>query len=190
MKGEPGLLTLPSSAFFQLKEKYYALVSGADTFLLYEPVVVKAVCRNEKILLSLNPGSLLTYGENDELLEYSCIITEYFWFKGSRISWKIKEVPYTMLDIVKRAGFSIGEGVAEIVSMNGIESFLSLKRGWHPSAIALEEGIKCEGFEGKGLEIASCGSKGGVIINGKEALVGLKEEFWRLLPLVAFMSSQ
>ncbi len=189
MKASPSSLLMPSSLFFELKEEYYKSASKYNTFLVYEPVVVKAVCANERVLLSLNPGSLIIENGGEELLDLgACISLEYFWFKGSAVSWKLGEVPAYLEELARSSGFEIGHG-NEVSEIGGVEGELSLRKPWHPGTIGLEEGLKCVGGEAEGDVLALCDSSAFMSVQGNKGFIGRIEESWRALPFLAFISS-
>ncbi len=169
---------------------FYAAFANSESALVYEPFVVKAYCRGRKVLLSVPPGSLVSWGGEDEELAIelgACVAYEVFWFKGGRISWKVRNVSDWIAKLALRAGFSVGEGEGEVVDVGVEEGRVRLIRPWHP-ANALEEGERCTSFVREDLfEVSGCDEGLSIGIKGNVAFVGKIEK--KVLPVVAYVSS-
>jgi len=193
LKGTPGLLILLSSNFFWLRHEYYSKLKGKEVFLVYEPVVIKAMCKAKNVLISLNPGSLIINSEDEKLLDLgACISLEYFWFKGSKITWRVGKLPDFLKEEAIKAGFIPNEGV-DVIELSAFNGESYVKMPWHPASFALEDGLPCRGFSDVGgLELAKCGSSSLLTMSSSknQVYIGKIEEPWRYLPLLAYISSR
>jgi len=185
LKGLPSALILPFNLFFSLKHEFYSIVSGKEAYLVASPFIVKAFCRAEPLLLSVPPGSLVTYEE--EAIEVgACIADEYFWFEGWRLGWEVGRVPEWLREDSLKAGFRVGKG-RFVVPISGAAGEVELLRPWHPAARALEEGEPCEGGRGEGVPLAACGGSD-LLVDGGEMIYLGRVDPWRALPVVAYAS--
>ncbi len=190
MRGDKGYLILPFSLFKKEPVLYYKALANSESALVYEPFAVKVYCRGKKLILSIPPGSLVSWGGEDEDLALelgACIAYEVFWFKGGKISWKLKDASDWISETAKEAGFSIGEGKGSVLDVGEKEGEVRPIRPWHP-ANALEEGEPCTYFVRDDLlEVAGCSKGLAIGIRGENAFVGKIGK--KVLPVVAYISS-
>ncbi len=186
MKGSPSALILTFDKFFEYKERFYSALSGKEAYLVASPFVVKAYCYGTPLLISVPPGSLVTYEE--EVLDLgACIASEYFWFEGWKLGWRLASLPDRLRPLAKSAGFEEGEG-REVRELKGSKGSLKLRKPWHPAARGLEEGLECEGGSAEGDVLATCNGKEALVDAGEVIYVGTIKEAWRLLPALAYAS--
>ncbi len=198
----PGSLVIDGSLFASLKHEFYSAVSKEVAFIVEEPFVVKVACYNERVLVSFKQGSLVVDTDREDVIEKlldigACIVMEYAWAKSREITWKVREIPEWLREVALKAGFEVGEGglgVLRELEVTGEEGRAELVKPWHPGLLGIEEGEPClvsvrERRE-MGDLLAKCGRAPLIeVINENEVLVAPLKESWKLLPLIAYVSS-